>query len=112
MYFKSLNERTYHIKKMNEYLLKYDLSEKEIFGSWAASASWGSGARIKNVWNDAINKSKIEDVSADIILSELDESESNEFYKKNGINLFEISDSVRVFNVGKYKLGIFWISHD
>ena len=110
---KSYNRRTYDLKSANEYLLNYDLKKKTIIGPWAASFSWGTKARTLPVWNDFLNyKNPISETNASIVVSESDESCSDETYLSQNIILENHSDSAKQFKAGKYDLIFYWIKEE
>ncbi len=109
-YYSSLDRRTYEIKAVNDYLNQYDLKGQTVLGPWSSTACWGTRASTYPVWNNFLNHDKISEFSPRIIISELNEADSGEAYSSQGINLNEISDSVRVFKMWRYEVGVFWIN--
>lgn len=110
-YLSSLENRSDDLGKVNDYLAQYDLEGEVILGPWAASLSWGTHAITKPVWNGYFNyQAPIETHKPVMVISEKNEAESDKAYSSQGIVLEEAADSVRIFNVWRYEIGIYWIS--
>jgi len=111
-YLRSYNNRTYDIKFLNEYMSKHVNNDNIIIGAWATTATWNTKAITFPVWNDFLNyENPIEKYKPTIIISELDESDSDHAYSSQKINLLEVSDSVRYFSIWRYDVGVFWIRY-
>ena len=79
-------------------------------GSWAPSFTWKANSVTKPVWMGYFNSDQpLDRFQPAIVISELDESESDKAYISQGIDLQSKSDSVRVFRVWRYDIGIYWI---
>lgn len=112
-YVQSLRSRTNDLGRVNAYLRQTDLKGKVVLGSWAASACWGTHAITKPVWNGYFNHiDPIGRFKPSLILSETDEEESNEAWRSQGIDLNSVADSVRVFPIWRYEVGMYWIRLD
>jgi hypothetical protein len=109
-YHNSYKRRTYDITAVNAYLKNYDLKGKTVLGPWASSLSWGTAARTLPVWRGFLNSEQsLSRFSPAVVISELNEADSDEAFLSQGIKLSEASDSMRVFNVWRYQLGVYWI---
>jgi len=53
----------------------------------------------------------VEKLKPNVIVSEIDESDSDCAYKKQGIDLAKISDSCRIFDMWRYKLALYWLNN-
>lgn len=115
IYFSTLNfgafqRRTWELTSINDYLAGYDLKRTLIIGAWAPSCCWECKATTFPVWDKYFNyKDPVNTYRPDAIIAESDEEDSNQAYMNQGIDLSRESDSVRQFNVWKYRLDIFWI---
>ncbi|HRZ76641.1 MAG TPA: hypothetical protein P5248_04690, partial [Bacteroidales bacterium] len=79
--------------------------------AWAASACWGTHAVTKPVWNGYFNyEDPLGRFQPVLILSETDEEESDEAWRSQGIDLNAAADSVRVFPLWRYEVGMYWIN--
>ncbi|MCF8364875.1 MAG: hypothetical protein K9H16_03785 [Bacteroidales bacterium] len=110
--FETYQHRTYELKAANEYLKKFDWEGKTIAGVWAPSITWQTKARVIPVWSDyADPETFFENYTPSLIVAEANEGSSGEFYRRNGFNLAEMSDSVRFFNFWRYDLNIYWLKN-
>ena len=108
--FEAYTRRTFQLEKINDYLANYDLKNKTVIGAWASSVCWKNKAITKPVWLDYYNWiDPVNKNNAAVVVTETDESDSNEAYKKAGIDLNKISDSSRTFDVWRYQLALYWI---
>lgn len=115
MYFTALNfdsyqRRTWGLASINNYLEKYDVGGTKVIGAWAPSCCWENKAVTFPVWDNYFNwKNPVSIYKPSVIIAESDEEDSNQAYKNQNIDLYQLSDSVRQFDVWKYKLNIFWL---
>lgn len=104
------HHRTYDLNKLNNYLSQYQYNDQYGLGSWATAASWGTDMKSLPVWKDYFNaKDPVKKFKPAVILTEIDESETDKAFISNGIDLKAISDSSREFNCWRYKVKVFWI---
>ena len=108
--YDAYNRRTFQLGAINNYLADYNLKDKPVLGSWASTVCWKNKAIVLPVWYKYYNWiDPIKKFNPALVVTELDESDSNEAYKNEGIDLNKISDSCRVFDVWNYKLVLYWI---
>ncbi|NVO04141.1 MAG: hypothetical protein HXX09_15710 [Bacteroidetes bacterium] len=105
--------RTYQLRALNEYLNKPELKGKTIIGPWAASSSWKSKSKTLPVWYQYFNwQNPITKYKPTIVISEISEGESDNCYKNQGIDLKQISDSSKTFDVWNTQLVVYWIKKE
>lgn len=110
-YVSAYKQRTYQLREINNYLSQYDLGESTIIGPWAASVTWKSNSKTLPVWDNYFNwKDPINTYKPAIVITEFDERDSDYAYKNHGIDLNQVSDSCKRFDVWNYKLCLYWIS--
>lgn len=110
--FDAYQRRTFELKRANNYLKHFDWEGKTIAGVWAPSITWGTKAKTIPVWSEYANPHTFfENYKPAVIVEEANEGSSGEFYKRNGYNLAEMSDSVRFFNFWRYDLKIYWLKN-
>lgn len=108
--FNAYNRRTYEIKKINNYLSRYDFKGKTILGNWASSLSWNTNAKTLPLCNNFLNYNKpVEKYKPIMIISEVDEADNEQAYLNQNINLDAISDSSKCFKLWKFDLKLYWI---
>ena len=106
-----LGRRSYHIQEVNDYFAStLKNTNQPVMGVWGANTTWDCRARTIPVWRDFMNdKDIINRFHPQAIVSEPDEAESNQAYSAQGIKLQEIADSSRAFEVGKWKVIVYWV---
>lgn len=108
--FNAYSNRTFEIRKVNNYLLRYDWEGKTIAGVWAPSVSWGTKARVIPVWKDYHDPDALfKRYQPELIIEEPNEGTSENFYSAHGISLTGISDSVREFKLWRYDVNLYWV---
>ncbi|MHC1706847.1 MAG: hypothetical protein AB9842_04905 [Bacteroidales bacterium] len=108
--YKTYQNRTYDLDRLNEYLSKYEYDGSYGMGSWATASSWGTDMKTLPVWRDYFNaKDPLRTVKPTLVITEFNESESDKAYASQGIDLRAVSDSVREFPVWRYKVMVYWI---
>jgi len=110
-YIEAYRGRIYNIRNANEYLEKH-LPENDdlVIGAWAPTMTWTSKARSFPVWYGFLNyEDPIRQYGPRVVISEIDEIDSEKAYAKQGIDLTSESDSVRIFQIGSWDVGIFWM---
>ncbi len=109
-YADSYLNRHYEIKAMNDYLGNYNLSNETIIGPWAPTATWVCRAKTIPIWRDYYyHEDPINRFHPRIIISELDETDSDSAYSKMNVHLKEISDSSRQYNINLWKPVVYWL---
>ena len=112
-YQRSVQNRSFEIKAANDYMKNYNLKNTCLVGSWAASISWGTGAKTLPLWKGFLQwEDPINRFNPVLVISETDEEESDAAYSSQGIQLWEESDSVRFFNLWRYETGVYWIKKE
>jgi hypothetical protein len=105
-------QRSFKLNAINEYLYKCNLRDKTIIGPWAASVTWKSKSFTLPVWDKYFNwEDPINRYKPSVVITETDERESDFCYKNQGIDLYQISDSSKEFDVGDYELVLFFIKN-
>ncbi|MEO6168683.1 MAG: hypothetical protein ABIO46_13605, partial [Chitinophagales bacterium] len=110
-YFLMLSNRQYNISTINHYFSATLAGNKKeiVLGPWAPSLTWDSKIISKPVWYQFMNDENILQQNPRTIISEPDESESNQAYSLHHINLAEEADSIHNFSVGQWKVVIYWM---
>jgi len=112
-YVGAYKQRTFQLREINNYLSSFDLKDKTIIGPWAASVTWKSNSKTLPVWDNYFNwKDPITNYKPTIVITESDERDSDAAYKNHGIDLNQISDSCKTFDVWNYKLALYWIKKE
>ncbi|HRY33963.1 MAG TPA: hypothetical protein P5531_13430 [Bacteroidales bacterium] len=109
-HYRIYEERSDGLGEMNHYLASVKYDGRYGLGSWAASASWGSDMRTAPVWKDYFNaKDPLQQFHPAVIITETDQSDSNQAWMQLGIDPGEYSDSARIFRIWKYDVGVYWL---
>ena len=109
-YAAALENRTYSLREANRYLASTLEKEDKAIGAWAPSLTWDAGCISFPVWGGFLNDEEpIERFRPTAVISEPDEQDSEQAYKKQGIDLAAVSDSVKTFRIGSWKVSVFWI---
>ncbi len=109
-YKDAMERKSYQLVAINEYLSNYDLKERPVIGAWASSFCWQNKAVTFPVWNNYFNwKDPVKSFKPSLVISETNEAESDNSYKSQNIDLNKLSDSIRTFDVWRYKINVFWI---
>jgi hypothetical protein len=110
-YVSSINRRTYEITKIDKYLSKYPFGNNPIIGTWATALSWESKAISFPIWHGYFNdKNILNNYKPKVIISEMDEADSDKAYLLDNINLDLIADSVKIFRINHWNLKLLWIN--
>lgn len=110
-YWESLNRRTHDIRTVQNYLSNYNLKNDTILGVWGTTLASETEARSIPIWSDFnVKENPIQEYRPRIIFSEDNEAESGEAYRLKNINLEAEADSMRQFEVWRYKVNLYWIS--
>ena len=106
-----LQRKTYHIEAINQYFsATLKTRDQPVMGPWAPAATWDCKAKCIPVWKDFMNdKDLINRFHPQAIHSEPDESESNQAYSSQRINLLQLSDSTRTFQLGRWDVIVYWL---
>ncbi len=108
--YKAYQRRTYQINGINQYFSRTLQQGDVVLGAWSPTLTFKSKVHCVPIWQGYLNdRNPIQKFKPKVIISETDEAESDYFYKTNKINLFELSDSVRTFDIWRYKLNVFWL---
>lgn len=109
--FQSFQHRTYELRAVNAYLSSYDWEGRTIAGVWAPAVSWETDAKTVPVWkgyNDP--ETFFGNCKPSLIIEEPNEGTSEAFYRENGFDLLQMSDSVRTFKLWRYDVNLYWLS--
>ncbi len=105
------NRRAYNVRTVNAYLAQFDFKDRPIIGSWASSLAWNSKAITFPVWDKKLHyKAPIRTYNPAIVVTEPDEEDSNQAYYNNGVNLNEVTDSLKTFTIAHWNVQVRWIS--
>jgi hypothetical protein len=109
-YFLSYNNRTYDILSVDNYLSHYDLKNKPVIGAWAPSLSWKCNAISFPIWKDYFNDTDVlVKYEPAVIIAEIDEEDSNQAFSSRGIAIDASADSIKYFNLNRWKIKLLWI---
>lgn len=109
-YVSGLQQRQYSLKTINAYLAAYDLGDRPVMGAWAPSVSWRNKAASYPIWRDYFNDTAVfERFKPAVIISEVDEEDSNQAFSTKGISLDAQADSIKYFKIGKWDLKLLWL---
>ena len=110
-YAASLSRRTFQIQEVQNYLSQFNIQDNTVLGVWGTTLASESQARSIPIWSDFNAKDNpILEYQPRIIFSEHNEAESGEAYSSKNINLLAEADSVKQFNLWRYKVNLFWLS--
>jgi len=109
-YVSSLQRRTFQIAEVQDYLGQFDLKNETVIGGWGTTLASETNGRSIPIWVD-FNPSEnpIERYNPRIVFSEHNEAESGEAYLSKGIKLEAEADSVKQFNLWRYKVNLYWM---
>lgn len=106
-YHDSYRRRTYDLKAVNTWVKSHDLKGKTLMGNWAASCSWETGAITLPVWNNFLNHENIVETHKPVLIfSETNESDSDEAFRDNGIDL-NYGYKQTLFRIWRYDVGVY-----
>lgn len=109
-YRQSIDRRTYHLKEINDYMAKSESPGGPVLGAWAPSVTWKSRQRALPVWDRFLNyRDPVNTFQPAAIVSEVDEEDSNQAYKNQGIELASLADSIHETKIGHWHLRVYWI---
>jgi hypothetical protein len=109
-YVSSLQRRTFQIAAVKEYLAHFDLKKETIIGGWGTTLASSSKSKSIPIWSDFnASENPIEGYQPRIVFSEHNEAESGEAYLSNGINLEAEADSMKQFELWRYKVNLYWM---
>ena len=109
-YKNSYDRRTYSIRKINQYLDRYDFDDRPVIGAWAPSLTWKTNARTYPVWGKYFNDQDVlTKQKPAIIISEVDENDSNQAYLNQNIQIDQYADSIHYFQIHHIKLKLLWM---
>jgi 4-amino-4-deoxy-L-arabinose transferase-like glycosyltransferase len=111
--YQVFERRTNDIATVNNYLSKTLPKGSKVLGPWAASFTWKTKAEVIPVWKGYLNdKNIIQKFQPDIIISETDQACSDGYYASINFDLEKNADSVKVFKVWRYDIGIYWLKEN
>lgn len=111
-FIQSLHRRTYDIENIDKAIDSYSsLKGGIVMGSWAPALTWKSKVTTYPVWFDYFNdKDVIPTFKPSLIITELDQADSQEAFIKSGTNLKYFSDSITFSKVGMWELKMYWMT--
>jgi hypothetical protein len=81
-----------------------------VLGPWAPNLCWSEKAYTATIWKDYFNdKDILAHYHPRLIISELDEKESDKAYSTQGINLQELADSTQSFHISQWSIRLYWL---
>ena len=105
------NRRSWQLQAANNYLQNFDWNNRVVAGAWAPSITWGTAARTMPVWLGITDPGFLQEENLPaMIVMEADQADSELFYDINNFDLQAHTDSMKTFEVWKYKLELRWIS--
>lgn len=105
--YESYMRRTKDLQQVSDYLSSKELQGKTVIGPWAPSVTWRTKARTLPVWQGFLNDDAVMD--ADVVITEVDQEDSDASYHYEGYSLESMADSVRYFTVWRYELAVYWM---
>lgn len=109
-YRDSLKRRAFVTKEVSDYLAAHDLRDGTVLGVWGTGLAASSGAKVLPVWNGFMNyEAPIATHRPRVIIAEDTEADSGEAFRSRGIDLHAISDSVRTYDLWRYRVNVFWV---
>lgn len=109
-YIDSLQRSTYQIAEVRQYLAQFDLKNETIIGGWGTTLASDSKAKSIPIWSDFnASENPIERYQPRIVFSEHNEAESGEAYLSKGIDLNAEADSMKQFDLWRYKVNLYWM---
>ncbi|MGB1318799.1 MAG: hypothetical protein ACPG5W_11350, partial [Flavobacteriales bacterium] len=112
-YGNAVFRRTNQIENVRAYLSNYDLSESTILGVWGTTLASETKAKCIPIWSDFNMKEKpLEEYQPRIVFTEHNQADSGEAFTTKGIDLKAQADSMRQFNVWRYKINLYWMKSD
>ncbi len=114
-YVNAIDNRQFTILNMNEYLAEHAEKDDVVIGPWAPALTWKSknvSFPVESDFSFRKNEDILKTYKPQIIISEPDEADSNQAYKKRGIDLNAISDSSGQFRIALWNLKIYWLRED
>jgi hypothetical protein len=109
-YYQLLTTRTFAIKQIDNYLASVKFDNEVILGTWAASVSWQNKARTLPIWDNYFNyQNPLEVYKPKLLILEQNETDCDQLFQRNNIDLKQISDSVISFQVGNWPLNLYWL---
>ncbi len=108
--YQIFQRRTFHLKQANHYISKFKFDNNPVIGAWAPSICWENNVRMIPVWYHYFNwKNPIKKFHPRLVVSEINEVDSDSVYYFQNIRLDSISDSTKIFNLWRAKVVLYWI---
>ena len=109
-YANSYSRRSSDINSVQNYLANYKLSETTILGVWGTILGSETQAKCVPVWGDFnMKENPLEEYKPRIIFTEHNQADSGQAFDAKGIDLEAKSDSVKQFNIWRYKVNLYWM---
>jgi hypothetical protein len=102
--------RSHDLREVNRYMKNYDWNGETITGTWAASISWQTRAKVLPLWRDFMNEDKVS--GSRMLVAESDQDDSKGSLANAGSDLTVQADSVKRFPLWRYSVDLIWLSRE
>lgn len=110
-YTHALRTRTYVLNDVNTYLRNTINSNQPVMGNWAASCCWEAKVPLKTLARGVHNhEATLEQHHPQLVITEVDEADSDKLFEQQGIHLPDVADSVMHVQVAHWPLALYWLS--
>lgn len=107
-YFNSYQSRKYVLAEANLFVEKYTAEGCPVAGAWGPSLTWNTRSLSVPVWKDYFNdKNTMDKFKPCIVVAELNEEDSGEAWKLQGVDLSTWSGASYDFSIRDWKVRIF-----
>jgi hypothetical protein len=109
-YSNSIFRKSAEIRNVKNYLANYDLSDATVLGVWGTTLASETQARCIPIWSDFNMKEQpLQEYQPRIVFAEHNQAGSGEAFLSKGIDLEAEADSVKQFNIWRYKVNLYWM---
>jgi hypothetical protein len=110
MYNQEFKARTFNIQQMNYYFQKIASPKDVIIGPWAPAFTWLTKGVTYPIWSVYTkDKDIMKDYRPNFIVSEYDQNDSDNAFKKSNINLLTDTDSLTQIEIALWKINVYAI---
>jgi hypothetical protein len=107
-YIKMLNSRTYKIQQCNNYMEKITNQNDIVIGPWAPTLTWQTKCTTYPIWAVYTKNADIlKTYSPKIIVSEIDQNDSDGAFRKSNLNIEVMADSLTQTQIAFWKINIY-----
>ena len=104
------NQKTFKTKTVNTFLSNTVSDNNTLLGAWGCSFNWECKSYCVPVWYNNLNdKNPMQQFHPTLVFSETNEDDSEGAFRKQGIDLSSLSDSIRSIFIGNYTVNLYWI---